>query len=370
MPIFKLKSQLPHDTQLEINRISAIPTAQRTTHEAAFLTAIGVDYISNAVIAYDNDGNILYASGVTVPTGCSGFAKGATFLKTDASTNGMYMNTGSTTVSAWDLVDQASTANIDDGAVTMAKLADIATARIIGRATAATGVPEALTAANVRTMINVADGANNYVHPNHTGEVTSTGDGATVVATPADFTAKDWRLAVKSGTPVNAVSSRGTLTVTGGGSNIADGDKVTVDTKQYTFKTLLTPTEGEVLIGLTDTAALLNLLNALNHTGTPGTDYSCAAAHPTVLGQASTATTLVAEARTKGVIGNSIASTKEIGAALSWDALVLGTTRAGVNGTVGALREVVTDTSYLYMAIAANTIADANWRRIDLGSAY
>jgi hypothetical protein len=31
-------------------------------------------------------------------------------------------------------------------------------------------------------MINVADGANAYVHPNHSGEVTSTADGATVIA--------------------------------------------------------------------------------------------------------------------------------------------------------------------------------------------
>ena len=31
-------------------------------------------------------------------------------------------------------------------------------------------------------MINVADGANAYTHPNHSGEVTSTNDGATVIA--------------------------------------------------------------------------------------------------------------------------------------------------------------------------------------------
>lgn len=42
----------------------------------------------------------------------------------------------------------------------------------------------------------------------------------------------------------------------------------------------------------------------------------------------------------------------------------------GVDGTVGAKGDVKEDTSYLYVAIAANTIADANWRRIALGSAY
>ena len=43
-------------------------------------------------------------------------------------------------------------------------------------------VPEDLTAAQVRTLINVADGANNYIHPNHSGDVTSVGDGATTIA--------------------------------------------------------------------------------------------------------------------------------------------------------------------------------------------
>jgi len=37
-------------------------------------------------------------------------------------------------------------------------------------------------ATTVRTILNVADGANNYTHPNHSGDVTSAGDGATTIA--------------------------------------------------------------------------------------------------------------------------------------------------------------------------------------------
>lgn len=59
----------------------------------------------------------------------------------------------------------------------------------------------------------------------------------------------------------------------------ADGSTVTLGNKTYTFKTTLTPTEGEVLINSTADAALLNLIRAINHTGTPDTDYKCAAAH-------------------------------------------------------------------------------------------
>lgn len=48
---------------------------------------------------------------------------------------------------------------IANDAVTNAKLANVATATIKGRVTAATGNPEDLTAAQVRTLLNVADGA-------------------------------------------------------------------------------------------------------------------------------------------------------------------------------------------------------------------
>lgn len=70
-------------------------------------------------------------------------------------------------------------------AVTNSKLANVATATIKGRSTAGTGDPEDLTATQVRTLINVANGANAYVHPHHTGQVTSTSDGATVVTASA-----------------------------------------------------------------------------------------------------------------------------------------------------------------------------------------
>ena len=68
-------------------------------------------------------------------------------------------------------------------AVTYAKIQNVsATDRILGRDSSSAGVIEEITPANLRTMINVADGSNAYVHPNHSGEVTSTADGATVIA--------------------------------------------------------------------------------------------------------------------------------------------------------------------------------------------
>lgn len=83
-----------------------------------------------------------------------------------------------------------ATAGIANDAVTNAKLANMSANVIKGRITAGAGDPEDLTAADVRTIINVADGANNYVHPNHSGDVTSVADGAQTIAADAVTFAK------------------------------------------------------------------------------------------------------------------------------------------------------------------------------------
>ena len=119
------------------------------------------------------------------------------------------------------LADNAvGTDEIAADAVTYAKIQNVsATDKILGRDSASAGIIEEITPANVRTMLNVEDGAtadqsnaeivaaveagtdsntftdadhtklngitasaNAYVHPNHSGEVTSTADGATVIA--------------------------------------------------------------------------------------------------------------------------------------------------------------------------------------------
>ena len=84
--------------------------------------------------------------------------------------------------------------------ITLAMLATQAAQTILANATSGAAVPTALTlaeqtvlgritggnvigltAAQIRTLINVADGANAYVHPNHSGDVTSVADGATTI---------------------------------------------------------------------------------------------------------------------------------------------------------------------------------------------
>ena len=102
--------------------------------------------------------------------------------------------------------------------------------------------------------------------------------------------------------------------LTSTGTIPTDGDTVTIGSKTYTAKTTLTPTEGQVLIGGSASAFLLNLSRAILHTGTPGTHYSCVAAHPEVSADATVTTSgstyyIGLTALVGGTGGNSLVTT-------------------------------------------------------------
>jgi len=110
---------------------------------------------------------------------------------------------------------------------------------------------------------------------------------------------------------VVAVKAQGTIT--SDGTNVSDTNSVTIGTTTYTFKTTLTPTEGEVLIGSTAAETLDNLKLAINRTDpatNDGVKYKIAAAHPTVEATTNTDTVQTVQALTAGAGGNSIALTK------------------------------------------------------------
>lgn len=94
---------------------------------------------------------------------------------------------------AWNSLSYAG--SLADDSVTNAKLADMANARIKGRATAGSGDPEDLTATQVRTILNVADGATAnsadatlLARANHTGtQAASTITGLATVATTGAY---------------------------------------------------------------------------------------------------------------------------------------------------------------------------------------
>jgi len=124
MAEFTTFNDLPVETKQRIRAIQAKAAGQRTTAEAAILTANN-DAIENEVLERNEALEITRAQGVTLPTGLSGFAKSAVFLKSNvaAGTQAMYENTGDTTTAAWNLIGGINTSDIADDAVTTDKIA-------------------------------------------------------------------------------------------------------------------------------------------------------------------------------------------------------------------------------------------------------
>lgn len=122
-----------------------------------------------------------------------------------------------------------------------------------------------------------------------------------------------------TGNAVNPAAT-GTLTLLG---NLADGNTVTIGTKTYTFQTVLTNIDGNVLIGAFAWDSIDNLISAINLAAGAGTTYAAATTlHPTVTAVAGAGDTLEATAKVLGVSGNSIVTTAVSGAA-SWGAASL-----------------------------------------------
>ena len=164
------------------------------------------------------------------------------------------------------------------------------------------------------------------------------------------------KIGLQTATPVNAVAATGTLTFT---STVSDGETVTIGTDVYEFDTDASVTSGNILVdvsgGATASAAVTALVAAITASDTVG-----------VGGADGAGDTVTLTADTKGTAANSFATTETCANASFGAATLTG----GVDGTVGKAFELVADASYLYVAVADNTVADTNWRRVTLGSAY
>jgi len=260
------------------------------------------------------------------------------------------------------------------------------------------------------------------------GETATIGDNVYEFAADAGQTVTEGNIAVDI-TAV-ATASQGTLTID---TQPTAGDTMTIGTKVYTFVPAGTANaDGEVSIGADLAAALIIIVEAIDGTDghnvehtlvspaaafvagdlvitakvagvtgdaivttetftavtnifdagtlgttTPGVDCTFGNAAlaleieidatvdtPVTAGVVGGVVTITAV--TKGVAANAITVSDTMAHGV-WGA---GTLAGGVNGTVGEQLATLADATYLYMCIAANTIADTNWRRIALGSAY
>jgi hypothetical protein len=134
----------------------------------------------------------------------------------------------------------------------------------------------------------------------------------------------------KNATTFAGTDGAQTLTTTG---TFSDNETVTIGDQVYTMKTALTSATAanEVLIGAAATNSLDNLKEAINGTGTPGTNYGSATPVNTVVTAGTkTASTLAVNPRDKAVTNASIATT-ETATNASWGA---GTVASGVGAVV------------------------------------
>ena len=289
MATFPIKSDLTIAEQNKMDALLAITAAQRTTSQIAWLAA-RLPYQTNVVISVDVDGNILAASGLTIPTGLEGFVKGATFTKTDATGNGLYMNTGTSTVAAWDLIDQSTTANIDDLAITTEKLA-----------------ANAVTAAKLAASLDLAGHAITNLAVEGVTPVNSVA--ATKVLTigtkpinEATVTIGDnvYRFMSALGA---GVAATGTLTMNTDQPH--DGDTVLMGNTTYTFKTALTPTAGQILIDDSTEHSMDNLIAAIEGGAGAGTKYATGTlSQGAVTATKATADTMLVTYDSVGFLGN------------------------------------------------------------------
>ncbi len=130
--------------------------------------------------------------------------------------------------------------------------------------------------------------------------------------------------------PIEPINAQGTLTLA---VEPTDGDTLTVDSKVYTFQTVLTDVDGNIAIGGSLASSQANLEAAFDLSGTGGTDYAASmTAHPSVSIANFAANAAVLTANSYGTAGNSIVTTETFTSGSNvFDAGTLGTTTAGVD---------------------------------------
>lgn len=133
----------------------------------------------------------------------------------------------------------------------------------------------------------------------------------------ASSTAADFTVVVSSEpTPTYQwqYETKASGTIVTNGTEVADGDTVTINGRAYRFKDTMAAAYDVKRHGTTAATTLENLIKAINGTGTPGTEYFAGTdAHPTVQADAALtvgSTTLTLRARTSGTGGNALTLAK------------------------------------------------------------
>jgi hypothetical protein len=176
---------------------------------------------------------------------------------------------------------------------------------------------------------------------------------AGVVTLTAAVAGAAGNIALTTNATGTAVSGAGLLT--GGLDHVHE--TLTIGTQAFLFVTLRSGAGSfEITSNADPTTQAVNAKAAINADLTNVTSDNVAGV-------------LTITAAVKGVVGNLIALT-ELATGTAVSSVTADKLDGGIDGTVGVANETCVDATYIYHAVAANTIADANWRRVALGSAY
>lgn len=145
------------------------------------------------------------------------------------------------------------------------------------------------------------------------------------------ITAASWSSSALTFTTSTPHGYSGTTQATGlltASGSFSDGDTVTLGSVVYTYKTTLTGTAYEVLIGVSTATALANLKSAVNATAGAGTTYGIGTlVNQLVVAGVTTSTTQAFNAKNFGAGGNALATTTtSAGASFGSSTLTGGTT--------------------------------------------
>ncbi len=194
------------------------------------------------------------------------------------------------------------------------------------------------TTANTLTVGTTSSPANEWLA---SGDITE----GTAGYYPANNNPFKARLTSDTNIYVRSFGNQATGTLTSTNTTPVDASTVTIGSKTYTFKTTLGTTDGNVHAVTDGDTSLLNLIRAINFSGTPGVDYVGSAANTQVTAATSvTSHAFAVTAIIGGTVGNSIGTTSSTSpdSHATWGATALA---GGTDATTGLAVVIVKEFS-------------------------
>jgi hypothetical protein len=202
---------------------------------------------------------------------------------------------------------------------------------------------------------NVTGNVTGDVTGDITGVVTGSAGSSLVGDVTGDVTGSATKL-VAASAPVNAVAAVGTLTMTGIG---VDNEILTIGSDIYEITSGGGLVNGTIEVDCTASHAAADVITNIVAASSGATEAF------TLLDSDGDTLTITADVR--GVLANSETLTTDFtNGTVDGTGTFADATVTGVDGTAGAIGTTIVTAGKLYVAKAANTIADANWRSIPL----